>query len=67
MWLLLFGGMFPDKDRLTLASIALGPVAMFAVMAGYAVWWIVMLILHLLGFDENDKATAYDQNGPDAG
>jgi hypothetical protein len=48
MWLLIFGGLFPDNERLVFVSIALGPVAMFAVMAGYAVWWLVMFVLTLV-------------------
>jgi len=48
MWLLIFGGIFAEKERLVFVSIALGPVAMFAVMAGYAVWWLVMFVLSLV-------------------
>lgn len=48
MWLLIFGGVFAEKERLVFVSIALGPVAMFAVMAGYAVWWLVMFVLSLV-------------------
>ena len=47
MWLLVFGGLFPEKHRLILVSIALGPVAMVSVMVGYAVWWLVMFVLSL--------------------
>ncbi|MDQ7783457.1 MAG: hypothetical protein RDU20_11285 [Desulfomonilaceae bacterium] len=48
LWLLIFGGLFPDEERLIFVSIALGPVIMFAVMAGYAVWWFVMFVLSLV-------------------
>lgn len=47
MWLLVFGGLFPEKHRLIFVSIALGPVAMISVMVGYAVWWLVMFVLSL--------------------
>ena len=47
MALLLFGGSFAGHERLILVSIALAPVAMFAVMVGYAVWWLVLFILSL--------------------
>jgi hypothetical protein len=45
--LLFFGGYFGDHERLVYVSIALGPVAMFAVMVGYAVWWLVLFVLSL--------------------
>ena len=47
MALLFFGGYFGDRERLVYVSIALGPVAMFAVMVGYAVWWLVLFVLSL--------------------
>ena len=47
MALLYFGGYFGDHERLVYVSIALGPVAMFAVMIGYAVWWLVLFLLSL--------------------
>jgi hypothetical protein len=47
MALLFFGGYFADHERLVFVSIALGPVAMLAVMVGYAVWWLVLFILSL--------------------
>jgi hypothetical protein len=47
MALLYFGGYFSDRERLFYVSIALGPVAMFAVMVGYAVWWLVLFVLSL--------------------
>jgi uncharacterized BrkB/YihY/UPF0761 family membrane protein len=47
MALLFFGGIFAERERLIYVSIALGPVAMFAVMVGYAVWWLVLFLLSL--------------------
>jgi hypothetical protein len=47
MGLLFFGGSFAGHERLIFVSIALAPVAMFAVMVGYAVWWLVLFILSL--------------------
>ncbi|MGB6066037.1 MAG: hypothetical protein WBG50_14650 [Desulfomonilaceae bacterium] len=48
MVLLIFGGFYPDNELLVFVSIAIAPVAMFAVMAGYAVWWLVMFLLTLI-------------------
>ena len=48
MLLLIFGGYFADHERLVYVSIALGPVAMLAVMLGYAVWWMVLFLLSLV-------------------
>lgn len=45
--LLIFGGFYPDNELLVFVSIALAPVAMFAVMAGYTVWWLVLFLLTL--------------------
>lgn len=63
MWWLLYGGVFPDKDKLILASIALCPVLMAAFIVGYAVWWGVMFLLALVRptgqykeEDNNDRA-----------
>jgi hypothetical protein len=47
LWLLVFGGYFPDNERLVFVSIALAPVAMAAAMVGYGVWWLAMFILSL--------------------
>lgn len=47
MLLLIFGGYFAEHERLVYVSIALGPVAMVAVMIGYAVWWMVLFVLSL--------------------
>jgi len=49
MWVLVFGGYFAGSELLIFASIALAPVAMCAVMAGYAVWWLVLFLLTLAG------------------
>jgi hypothetical protein len=47
MAILFFGEVFEVSHRLIFASIALSPVAMFAVMLGYAVWWLVLFVLTL--------------------
>ena len=52
MGLLLFGGMVAEDRVIFYASLALGPVAMFAVMAGYAVWWMILFLLSLFLPDE---------------
>ena len=48
MLLLIFGGYFADHELLVCVSIALGPIAMLAVMVGYAVWWMVLFLLSLV-------------------
>jgi len=50
---LVFGGYFAGSELLIFASIALAPVAMCAVMAGYAVWWLVLFLLTLAGRDRD--------------
>jgi len=47
MWLLVFGEYFPERDRLVMVSIAVGPVAVVSVMTGFAVWWAAMFALTL--------------------
>jgi len=47
MWLMIFGGYFAEKEVLFHVSIALGPVAVVSVMAGYAVWWLVVFVMSL--------------------
>ncbi len=51
MALLIFGGYFADNEVIIYTSIALGPVAMFSVMVGYAVWWLVLFFLSLIFSD----------------
>ncbi len=45
--LLLSGDSVAQWNKLFYASIALAPVAMVAVMMGYAVWWLAMFLLTL--------------------
>jgi hypothetical protein len=47
MALLIFGRYYAGNELLVFVSIALAPVLMVAVMVGYAVWWLVMLLLSL--------------------
>ncbi|HMK37200.1 MAG TPA: hypothetical protein VK463_19155 [Desulfomonilaceae bacterium] len=56
MALLVFGGFFADNEVIIYASIALGPVAMASVMAGYAVWWLVLFFLSLAFTDGKPAA-----------
>ncbi|MGO9571383.1 MAG: hypothetical protein ACLP5H_27980 [Desulfomonilaceae bacterium] len=48
MLLLIFGGYYAGNELIVFVSIALAPVLMVAVMIGYAVWWLVMLVLSLV-------------------
>lgn len=47
MGLLIFGGIIAEDRVILYASFALGPVAMFSVMLGYAVWWMILFLLSL--------------------
>lgn len=54
MGLLLFGGYFAEKEVLIFTSIALAPVALISVMAGYAAWWLVLFLLALFLPDRDE-------------
>jgi len=49
MWLLAFGGYFSDAEIMIFVSIGLGPVALLAVIAGFAVWWLLVFLVSLFG------------------
>jgi hypothetical protein len=51
MALLIFGGYHSGNDLIVFVSICLAPVLLVAVMAGYAVWWLVMFLLSLISPD----------------
>lgn len=53
--MLLFGRDYQAHERLIVGSIALAPVALISAMAGYAVWWAVMLLISLFSPD-NEKS-----------
>lgn len=55
LWLMMFGGIVPEKDRFVMVFVALGPLAMCSVMVGYAVWWLVMFVLSLFGTDRPEQ------------
>ncbi|MBI5249263.1 MAG: hypothetical protein HY912_07195 [Desulfomonile tiedjei] len=48
MWLALFGGLVGTDHIILFVSIALGPIAAVAVIAGYLVWWLVLFLLTLV-------------------
>jgi hypothetical protein len=48
MALLIFGGYYSGNELIVFVSICIAPVLMVAVMVGYAVWWLVMLLLSLV-------------------
>lgn len=56
MGLIVLGGFFSEKDVLLFASLALAPVALVSVMAGYAVWWLVLFLLSLFFPDDNESS-----------
>lgn len=54
------GDYYPFKDRLIVASVALAPLVMVAVMIGYSVWWLMLFLLTLVlpsekGSEENAR------------
>jgi len=65
LWLMIFGDVFPEKERLVMVFVALGPLAMCSVMAGYAVWWLVMFLLTLLGLHQTRQTDGEDSGGRD--
>jgi hypothetical protein len=48
MWLAIFGGLVATEHTMLFISIALGPIAAVAVIAGYLVWWLVLFLLTLI-------------------
>jgi hypothetical protein len=47
MWFLAFGNVVAESHRLLMVSLALGPVAVCAVVLGYSVWWLALFLLTL--------------------
>jgi hypothetical protein len=50
-----FGEVFEASHRLVFASIAISPMAMCAVMLGYAVWWFILFLLTLALPEEDPR------------
>ena len=48
LWLALFGGIIETDHKILFVSIALGPIAVVAVIAGYLVWWMALFLLTLI-------------------
>jgi hypothetical protein len=65
VWLMIFGDFFSEKERVVMVFVALGPLAMCAVMVGYAVWWLVMLVLTLLGLHERQQTDGEESGSHD--
>lgn len=65
MGLIIFGGHFAEKEVLLFASLALAPVALISVMAGYAVWWLILFLLALFFPDGSEPSAVSD--GPETG
>ncbi len=55
MALLIFGGYYSGNELIVFVSICLAPVLMVAVMAGYAVWWLVMFVMTLVWPDSASR------------
>lgn len=65
LWLMIFGDVFPEKERLVMVFVALGPLAMCSVMVGYAVWWLVMFMLTLLGLHQKRQTDDQESSADD--
>ncbi len=65
MGLVIFGGYFAEKKVLVFASLALSPVALISVMAGYAAWWLILFLLALFLPDGSGPSAVSD--GPATG
>jgi hypothetical protein len=65
MGLIIFGGYFVEKEVLVLASLALAPVALISVMAGYSAWWLILFLLALFFPDGSESSAVSD--GPATG
>jgi hypothetical protein len=48
LWLAVFGGIIQTDHKILFVSIALGPIAVVAVIAGYLVWWMALFLLTLI-------------------
>ena len=48
IWSAIFGGFVGSDHIIFFISVALGPIAAVAVIAGYLVWWLVLFLLTLL-------------------
>lgn len=51
LWLMIYGNMFPDSDLIFLVSMAISPLAVVSVIAGFLVWWIFLFLLTLIWND----------------
>lgn len=48
LWMMIFGALFPQSDLIFVVSLAISPLAVVAVVAGFLVWWICLFLLTLL-------------------
>ncbi|MEW6136953.1 MAG: hypothetical protein AB1733_01890 [Thermodesulfobacteriota bacterium] len=65
LWIMIFGDVFPEKERFVMIFVALAPLAMCSVMVGYAVWWLAVFLLTLCGFDSGTVFGAGEKNRED--
>jgi len=55
LWLIIAGGRYAGNELLVFVSMALAPLAAFAVVLGFAVWWLVTFLFHLLAPDQRPR------------
>lgn len=54
LWLIIYGAMLPDSDIIFAVSLAISPLAVISVVAGFLVWWIFLFLLTLI-WDDSQK------------
>jgi hypothetical protein len=56
LWLMIFGDMIPKSDLIFMVSLAISPLAVISVIAGFLVWWVCLFLLSLLWNDPGGPA-----------
>lgn len=54
LWMMIFGSLFPQSDLIFVVSLAISPLAVVAVVAGFLVWWISLFLLTLIWSDSTN-------------
>jgi hypothetical protein len=54
IWIMIFGGIWPEDKIILYGSILLAPLCLIAAMLGYGVWWGLMFALHLFSSEDRD-------------
>ena len=57
LWMMIFGSLFPQSDLIFVVSLAISPLAVVAVVAGFLVWWICLFLLTLIWSDSTNDSS----------